>query len=85
MSTASSLKVNLYRMVAHDLDCVAYWMELQNARCVGGRSLNVRHPVTFEDVVALHQATGEIVRREKESTTVVADRAGSHKVEDVKE
>jgi hypothetical protein len=77
---AGRLQVEIERMEAHDLTFPAYWLTLQNARCVGGRALNVRHPASFEDLVALHEATGEIIARESDNVKVVADEPGSSKV-----
>lgn len=74
----SKLHVNIKEIeVRSDCDYRAYWLEMINARCVGGRPLNVRHPVTFEDIVAIHEATGKVMRRETDNASVVAEDPGS--------
>jgi hypothetical protein len=68
----SQMFVDIKRVIRPDVDEPLFDMTLRNPMCVGGRPLSTRVILSWEDLVAIFQATKSIVARKSDDAQETA-------------
>jgi len=74
---ASPTRVSIKRLTGRGADTPSYTITFLNPMLLTGRSLNWSAAISFEDVQAIYEAAGAIVRRECDQMAINAERPGT--------